>query len=162
MATRVHKALSMMPEDLERLQRLSTKAGMTESQYIRTLLKVQEAKLEGKEDVLRIMSDRENKESPSGNEEGGQGSEARFLTESLPKTYLYWEAIKIETEETFLYPIQKENWMDASWELKPGFWIGCNSTLHNLTRQQAARKAVELHQDYLDSREELKRMGIIQ
>lgn len=102
MATRVHKALSMMPEDLERLQKLSAKAGMSESQYIRSLLKVQEAKLEGREDELRIMSDRENKESPSGDEEGGQGTEARFLTKKLPNYYLnvkikgrwYWMLFK--------------------------------------------------------------------
>lgn len=152
--------LSLQPEDLTRLNKLAQAAGLNRSAYIRLLLKVQEAKFESKEDELRIMSDKVKKESPSGNDEGGQGSEeARFLTNNLPKKYIYWEAYNCERETYYLYPIQKENWMDATWELKEGWWIGCNTQRHYLTRSEAAKMAVQIYQDELAAREELKRMG---
>lgn len=101
--------LSLQPEDLTRLDKLANAAGLTRSAYIRTLLRIQDAKFEGREDELRIMSDRENKESPSGNEEGGQGSEARFLTKKIPNIYLhvkikdgwYWMLFKNPEQDYF-------------------------------------------------------------
>lgn len=161
MRNRVHKALSMMPEDLERLQKLSAKAGMTESQYIRTLLKCQEALLEGKEDELRIMSDRENKESPSGDDEGGQGSEAHFLTKNLPRTYIYWEAYNYKLKEYFLYQINTDDGQIAGRIIDENTWdVGPYSRFHYFTREQAAKWAYQHHKEELAAREELKRMGI--
>ena len=95
--------LSLQPEDLTRLDKLAQAAGLNRSAYIRLLLKITEAKFEGKEDELRIMSDRENKESPSGDEEGGQGSEARFLTKKIPNCHWY---INVKIKNRWYWMVQ--------------------------------------------------------
>lgn len=103
--------LSLQPEDLTRLDKLAQAAGLNRSAYIRLLLKVQEAKFEGKEDQLRIMSDRENKESPSGDEEGGQGSEARFLTKKIPNCHWYIN-VKIKNKCYWMVQGKEETFQD--------------------------------------------------